>query len=45
MPHIRVKLEHYLTCGRDDAVVTAGSEEMYGIVLELSDDMSDKADF
>jgi hypothetical protein len=45
VPHIRIKLGHYLTCGTDYAVSeTEGLEERFRMVLELSDNMPDKAD-
>ena len=45
VPHIRIKLEHYLTCGTDYAVSeTEDPEEIFRMVLELSDNMADKAD-
>ena len=45
VPHIRIKLGHYLTCGTDYAVSkTEGPEEIFRMVLELSDNMPDKAD-
>ena len=45
MCHIRLKLGHYLTCGTDYAESETGSpEEMFRMVLELSDNKPDKAD-
>ena len=47
MPHIRIRLGHYLTCGTDYAVADSeaeGPEKILRMVLELSDDMPDKAD-
>ena len=45
MPHIRIKLGHYLTYGADYAVSEIeDSEETYRMILELSDDMPEKAD-
>ena len=43
--HIRIKLGHCLTCGTDYAVLeTDGPEEIFRMVLELSDNVPDKAD-
>ena len=45
VPHIRIKLGHYLTCGTDYAVLeTEGPEEIFRMVLELSDNVPEKAD-
>ena len=45
IPHIHIKLGHYLTCGTDYAVSKAeGPDEIFRIVFELSDNMPDKAD-
>ena len=42
MCHICIILGHYLTCGTD--YTADGPEEILGLVLELSDNMPDKAD-
>ena len=45
VPHIRINLGYYLTCATDYAVPeTESSEEILRMVLELSDNMPDKAD-
>ena len=44
MPHIRIRLGYYLTCGTDYAVAAEGPEEIFRIVLELSDNVPEKAD-
>ena len=45
VPHIRIILEHYLTCCTDYSLAEADSlEEYFKNILELSDNMPDKAD-
>ena len=45
VPHIRINLIHYLTCCTNYAVSeTEDPEEIFRMVLELSDNMPDKAD-
>ena len=45
VPHISIKLGHYLTCGTNYAVSeTEDPEEIFRMVLELSDNVPEKAD-
>ena len=45
MPHIRLKLGHYLTCDTNYAVAEAEDiEEQFRLTLELSDNIPQKAD-